>query len=183
MPAHSEGCQQSWARALGSKSLWVLLCTSCAKQAIPLLLHCPCCKDGKPVLSPSVQTLNLKNENRNVSSCFWRWLGRGGHTDVYMLKRCSSCSCWGQCVPVQSGLSSAIHVLFLVAGKPFHHLYLIHKGVTGWGFGGWQGGGLKIVVLFYLKPFVSWKPVNSAGWKTWFEHLLRLAVVYEGADR
>lgn len=35
--------------------------------------------------------------------------------------------------------------------------------VEGLGAGEEGGGGLKVVVLFYLGPFVSSKPVNSVG--------------------
>lgn len=52
----------------------------------------------------------------------------------------------------------------LVAKEPFPRLYFIHEGVSE-GFGAGKEGErrLKAVFLFNLGPFVSSKPVSSAG--------------------
>lgn len=52
----------------------------------------------------------------------------------------------------------------LVAREPFPRFYFIPEGVSE-GFGAGKEGeeGLKVVFLFNLGPFVSSKPVSSAG--------------------
>lgn len=52
----------------------------------------------------------------------------------------------------------------LVAKEPFPRLYFIHEGVSEGSGAGKEGERrLKAVFLFNLGPFVSSKPVSSAG--------------------
>lgn len=107
------------------------------RRARPLLLHYPCCKDGKPALSPSAKAPNLTDENGNTRvASGGNWEGEEVTlrrcTWQYLLKRCSSSSSGGKCAPARSGVSSAVPALelHLIAEETFCHLYLTHEDVT-----------------------------------------------------
>lgn len=109
-----------------------------SRRALPLLLHSPCCQDGKPGLSPSAKTPSLTNENgspRVASGGNWEGEKVTLRLCVWhcVLKRCGSWSSRGKRVPAWSAVPGAVPALEhrLVAEEPFHHLHLVCEGVTG----------------------------------------------------